>query len=254
MENKKQCVYCGKDFTFSKYYTKKKFCSYACSMKYSWKKGYLKPRKKGTKPWNKGKGKIRGITIICKTCKKDFVNKESYLKIYCNNKCRSLDPDLNNQIAKKLTGRKQTKELIEKRIAPLRGRPSKLRGRSHSQKSKEKMRLIAKKIHGGKNNNNWKGGITKLNEKIRKSYYYKEWRESVFKRDDWTCQECKKKGVFINAHHKEEYEFIIKKNKITTFKQAIVCGELWNIRNGITLCKECHKLKHLNINLFKNKI
>src|SRR5258708_6524755 len=35
----------------------------------------------------------------------------------------------------------------------------------------------------GEKNVNWKGGITPINEKIRKSIEYKLWRESIFMRD-----------------------------------------------------------------------
>ncbi|MFH1820669.1 MAG: hypothetical protein ABH805_02045 [Candidatus Nealsonbacteria bacterium] len=46
----------------------------------------------------------------------------------------------------------------------------------------------------GKNHPNWKGGITKLAEKIRRYQIYKQWRYDIFRRDNWTCQECGKKG------------------------------------------------------------
>lgn len=35
---------------------------------------------------------------------------------------------------------------------------------------------------------------------------------------------------------------IIKNNKLKNSADAIKCKELWDINNGITLCKECHKL------------
>ena len=32
-----------------------------------------------------------------------------------------------------------------------------------------------------------------------------------------------------------------KGSKITNYKEALECEELWNLENGLTLCKECHK-------------
>lgn len=80
----------------------------------------------------------------------------------------------------------------------------------------------------GKNNVNWKGGITPINTQLRHSSDFKEWRKAVFKRDDYACQKCGRYGVRLEAHH---------------IKPFSKCPELrFDIDNGKTLCKECHKL------------
>jgi hypothetical protein len=89
-------------------------------------------------------------------------------------------------------------------------------------------------------NPNWKGGITPLNHAIRESIQYSEWRGQIFKRDSFTCEVCKNVGGDLEAHHIKEFHLILKENNITTFEGAMECSLLWDINNGITLCKECH--------------
>lgn len=98
----------------------------------------------------------------------------------------------------------------------------------------------------GSKNYNWKGGITKLNTKIRQSPEMGQWRMDVFKRDNYTCVLCGRKRVkgdrvILNAdHYPKLFYVILQKNNITTFEQALACEELWDIKNGRTLCIECH--------------
>lgn len=67
-------------------------------------------------------------------------------------------------------------------------------------------------------------------KRIRNSGEYKEWRDAVFARDNFTCQHCKKQGGKLNAHH------------IKPFKDY---PELrLDIDNGITLCYDCHCAVH----------
>ena len=93
----------------------------------------------------------------------------------------------------------------------------------------------------GQNHPNWRGGVTKLAEKIRKSLEYKQWRFNVFQRNNWICQECGKRGNYLNAHHyPKEFNQILAGNNIKTITEASRCRELWDINNGVTLCQSCH--------------
>ena len=111
-------------------------------------------------------------------------------------------------------------------------------GLKHSEESKNKMSLsligrsapktaFTSERMCGTNNVNWKGGVTPINEKIRKSKIYKEWRFSVMKRDDFTCMVCKFQG-YVNAHHIKRFE---------DFKEL-----RFDVNNGITLCPQCHRI------------
>jgi len=94
----------------------------------------------------------------------------------------------------------------------------------------------------GSNSPMWKGGITTIQHKIRRLPEYDRWRFLIYKRDLFTCQECKKVGIRLECHHIKSFAQIIKDNHIKTIKKALECKELWNINNGITYCKKCHKL------------
>ena len=39
----------------------------------------------------------------------------------------------------------------------------------------------------GANHPNWQGGRTSINHRVRRLQKYKDWREAVFNRDDYTC-------------------------------------------------------------------
>lgn len=75
---------------------------------------------------------------------------------------------------------------------------------------------------------NWRGGITPINEKIRKSLEYKLWRKAVFERDNYQCIWGRKKhGNKLQADH---------------IKPFALYPELrFAIDNGRTLCVNCHK-------------
>lgn len=56
--------------------------------------------------------------------------------------------------------------------------------------------------------------------------YYKDWRSSVFLRDDYTCKLCNIRGGYLEAHH------IYKFSNYSNLRLLV--------SNGVTLCKECH--------------
>jgi len=68
------------------------------------------------------------------------------------------------------------------------------------------------------------------NKNFRNSKEYMNWRNKVFKRDNYTCQECGKIGGELNAHHIKKFSDYL---KLRT-----------KINNGKTLCKECHLKYH----------
>ena len=74
----------------------------------------------------------------------------------------------------------------------------------------------------------WKGGISSKQARIRGQIEFKIWRNAVFVRDNWTCQECEQRGGRLIAHHIKSFA------KYPELRLAI--------DNGRTLCHKCHKL------------
>jgi 5-methylcytosine-specific restriction endonuclease McrA len=77
----------------------------------------------------------------------------------------------------------------------------------------------------GELHHNWRGG---KNKTVWKSPEYQRWRKAVMSRDNYTCQFCgDNKGGNLEADH---------------IKPRFLYPELtFDINNGRTLCKDCHK-------------
>lgn len=96
-------------------------------------------------------------------------------------------------------------------------RSQKLRGKKAWNKGKKCPQLVT----------NWQGGISTENNRIRHSMEYRQWRETVFERDSYTCQYCNIRGGRLNADHIKPF--------------ALYPQLRFDISNGRTLCEDCHK-------------
>ena len=94
----------------------------------------------------------------------------------------------------------------------------------------------------GSDNHAWKGdlAITPLYILLRSSELYKNWRTSVFIRDNRKCVLCGE-NKNIQADHIKPFAIIFYENNISSKEQAFNCKELFDTKNGRTLCKSCHK-------------
>lgn len=78
---------------------------------------------------------------------------------------------------------------------------------------------------------NWRGGGANTERQLHmQSAEYRIWRESVFSRDDFTCQDCHKRGTRLHAHHLKPYSLFPLLRLDTN--------------NGVTLCVKCHNNRH----------
>jgi len=97
----------------------------------------------------------------------------------------------------------------------------------HTKEAREKISISHRLIKAEKTSN-WKGGITPINQAIRNSIEYKQWRKAVFERDKYTCLICGQVGGELNAHHIKPF------NKFPELRFVV--------SNGVTMCIKCHKL------------
>lgn len=76
----------------------------------------------------------------------------------------------------------------------------------------------------------WRGSVVADSTLARRTKAYKQWREAVYARDDYTCQMCGRRGGKLNAHHIKPFA------RYPELRTAV--------ENGITLCERCHKEEH----------
>lgn len=168
--------------------------------------------------------KKTGKNIKCLTCKK-----EKYVPLwrqiqgykFCSRKCFRHSDQTKKKIGQIGIGRKAWNKGVHTGYIP---KSAFKKGLVPWNTGKEFIQVK------GDKNCNWKGGITPEKNKIRASLEYKNWRFTVFKRDDFTCQFCGEK------------EKVSGKLEADHIKPFYLYPELrLSVDNGRTLCKECHK-------------
>lgn len=234
------CQHCKKEFDFPKYrvaYGMGKFCSHACA-----DNANRKPRAERVKRQCKGCGKtfeirkqellngsrkgvycsmkcknIERVTKTCPTCKNIFEVTITNDKIYCSKSCANNSVIRNEKIGKRQKELQQEPAFRERFLSWIKERTAsqKWRDSAHFQK--------------GDKHPAYKGNASER-ESAMGGYKYKKWRTDVFKRDNYTCQDCGNKGGYLHAHHLKEWA------KYPELR--------YEITNGITLCIQCHKERH----------
>lgn len=186
----------------------------------------------------------RKVLVICIKCSNEFsttiAKQEAGRGKYCSKKCMYSDKKgktiensgqfIKGSKPKNYIGNRESCEQCGKEFesAPSANRKFCSRkceylnrvGRDGYWKRKKRLNI------SGEKNNNWKGGITRENSKQRQSVEYKVWRDKVFERDNYTCQDCEKHGCYLEAHH------------IKSFAEYLELR--FDVSNGITYCKKCH--------------
>ncbi len=117
-------------------------------------------------------------------------------------------------------------------------------GWKHTEEAKRRMSEGSRKTAPrGEKHWYWKGGISPLRNRLEDTFAYKQWRKEVFERDNYTCQDCGKRGGNLEAHHIKPFLTILKeidKSVKNKFQYALQYNILWDVSNGITYCIKCH--------------
>lgn len=157
---------------------------------------------------------------VCEQCGKPFEAKRKYIR-FCSNSCsaqwraKNFPPSATCFKAGESSWNTGTSN-------------SGMKDKSHSMETKDKMR----ESHLGELSASWKGGLTGINNRIRRSQKYSDWRKAVFERDDYRCRHCGDRSeagnrVRLEADH---------------IKPFATYTELrFDISNGRTLCAPCHR-------------
>jgi 5-methylcytosine-specific restriction endonuclease McrA len=102
-------------------------------------------------------------------------------------------------------------------------------GRPKSPETRARMRQAARR---GPANPSWRGNRT-ARQMFMSSPDYREWRDAVFRRDNYTCQRCGVRGhkglgrrVVLHAHHIKPFALYPELRLV--------------VSNGLTLCRDCH--------------
>lgn len=179
------------------------------------------------------------VECTCVECDKKFERKPSQIRgeTFCSNGCR----------VKWLSSHNTTKRFkrrvvkcfnCEKELSRLPSRLSKSEAHYCSLNCKDVH--YAKTFRSGENAYNYNPNKT-LKDRIRERSYpeYRNWRVSVYSRDNYTCVSCKDaKGGNLIAHHIFSYA------KNPTLRT--------DIDNGVTLCTKCHSDFHSRFGYYNN--
>jgi hypothetical protein len=131
----------------------------------------------------------------------------------------TLSPEHRHNIGLSITGRKFSEATLDK-----------LRAHRHTPETIAKM-----KGRTGSRCPAWKGGISSINNALRNSTEARQWKREVFRRDNFTCQDCGAKSsrghkVHIQAHHLQSW------SEFPALR--------FEVSNGLTLCHLCHGIRH----------
>lgn len=263
-----KCDCCGKEFKVQQKLKNKKhyFCSSECCKKFN------------------EENNLRGTTIdlICKKCGKTFTVKNSYLKkqlkrkqnvVYCSFDCKNSDhKNFKQKYDYKLESLKcdHCGKKIEKGLNRLKNyflgktkhiycsnecsyEARKKRVEVSCDYCNKKYEIIESKFKNHKKHfccnehkklylHKEKETYAEIAHYLRSTTEYEKWKNSCLERDNYTCQKCGSRSNIIVHHIEQLYNIVQKYND--NLDDIIKSAEFNDIKNGVSLCTECHQKEH----------
>jgi hypothetical protein len=98
-----------------------------------------------------------------------------------------------------------------------------------------------KNKYTGENNPNWKGGRSKFIKSIYRLPEYINWQKKCMERDNFKCVVCSEhRKIYLTVHH--------------IYSKDINFDRIFDINNGVTICKKCHRKFHNYYGYGKNTL
>jgi len=132
-------------------------------------------------------------------------------------------------------GREKISKALRGKFA---GEANPMFGKSHSLTVRQQIsnNRIKSGVAKGENNPNYKHGKCMGDKSYQlhrstamQTLKYREWRRQVFERDNYTCQDCDKRGGDLHADHIKPWAYYPKLR--------------YKVSNGRALCIKCHRAR-----------
>lgn len=202
-----------------------------------------------TKTQHTNKKKRYGYAEICKSC----AYKRAAAKRPQNNKDYWSNPEIKIKHGNTLKSSEKYQQGIAKRKCS--GIKNSMYGKKHKPESLEKMKIT----RTGKIKPNAKcyqpGYINVI--RLVKGYQHKNlnWYKRVKEKYNWKCAKCSSNHI-LDSHHIKPMAKIVKDLLETSIIENPMDQYLWliaqpeindiDLKNGIALCRKCHKAEHSN--------
>lgn len=154
------------------------------------------------------------------SAKRENLSDETIIKMRNSHMAENLSDETRMRMSESGKGRTHTED-AKRRIGEASARRTRI---PHTHETRHKISATKQNV----SYNEWRGFASPRRNLLMATNSYKNWRNAVFARDDYTCQMCNVRGWKLEAHH------------IIPVRDTKNMFFIFDIDNGITLCLKCH--------------